>query len=71
MGEKIRDLAKGKILNSDFELELNHPTISGQDQQIHLQSDKFRFEMDKKDFIKYSLAVLLAERNLKNIKGIK
>ena len=71
MGEKIKTLSKGKLLNSDFEIELNHPPLSGQDEQIHVQSDKFRFEMDKKDYLKYALAILVAEKNLKNLKRLK
>ena len=71
MGEKIKTISKGKILNNNFEIELNEPTISGQDEQIHIQSDKFRVEMDKKDFVKYSLSILLAEKNLKILKKLK
>ncbi len=71
MGEKINILSKGKLLNTDFEIELNHPPSSGQDQQIHFQSEKYRFEMDKKDYLKYTLSVLVAEKNLKILKNIK
>ena len=71
MGEKIKTLSKGKLLDIDFEIELNHPPSRGQDEQIHIQSDKFRFEMDKKDYLKYALSVLVAEKNLKNLKGFK
>jgi hypothetical protein len=71
MGEKIKILSKGRILNVDFEIELNHPVLNGQDEQIHIQSDKFRIEMDKKDYVKYALSILVAEKNLKKIKGIK
>lgn len=71
MGEKIKILSKGKLLNTYFEIELNHPPSSGQDQQIHIQSEKFRSELDKKDYIKYALSILVAEKNLKNLKGIK
>ncbi len=71
MGEKIKLLSKGKLLNTHFEIELNHPPSSGKDQQIHIQSDKFRFEMDKKDYMKYALSILAAEKNLKNLKGLK
>ena len=71
MGEKIKTLSKGNILNTEFEIELNHPPASGQDQQIHIQSDKFRFEIDKKDYIEYALSILVAEKNLKNLKGLK
>ena len=63
MGEKIRTLSKGKLLNTKFEIELNHPTISGQDEQIHIQSDKFRFEIDKKDYIRYS--IIFCSQNFK------
>ena len=70
MGEKIKTLAKGKILNHKIEIELNHPLQKGQDQQIHIQANNYRFEMDKKEFIKYALSILIAEKNLKNMKGI-
>ena len=71
MGEKIRTLTRGKFLNSNFEIELNHPTTKRGKQQIHLQSDKFRFELDMDNYTKYALLVLLAEKNLKNLKDIK
>jgi len=70
MGEKIKTLSKGKLLNTGFEIELNHPSSSGQDQQIHIQSDKFRFEMDRKDYLNYALSILVAEKNLKTLKKI-
>jgi hypothetical protein len=71
MGEKIKTLASGRILQTEFETELNHPLSIGRDQQIHIQSDSFRFEMDKKDYIKYALTILVADKNLRNLKGIK
>ncbi len=70
MGEKIKILAKGKFLNTDFEVELNHPLTKGSERQIHIQSDKFRIEMDEKDYVKYALSILVAEKNLKNLKDI-
>ncbi|ACM93703.1 hypothetical protein NAMH_1664 [Nautilia profundicola AmH] len=70
MGEKIKTLSKGKILAKEFEIELNHPPRAGLDEQIHIQSEKFRFEIYKKDYLKYALSVLTAEKNLKNLKGI-
>ena len=71
MGEKIKTLASGKILKTEFEIELNHPLSIGKDQQIHIQSDKFRFEIDKKDYIRYALTILVADKNLQNLKCIK
>ena len=52
MGEKIKTISKGKILNNNFEIELNEPTISGQDEQIHItESDKFKeFKRDMNNF---------------------
>lgn len=71
MGEKIKILSKGKILNNNFEIELNQAVVINQDQQIHIQSNKFRIEMDKKDFIKYALSILVAVKNLKILKELK
>jgi len=70
MGEKIKILAIGKIQNIDFEIELNHPPSKGFDEQIHIQSKKFRFEIDRKEYLKYALSILVAEKNLKNLKKI-
>jgi hypothetical protein len=71
MGEIIKRLAKGKLLDSNIEIELNHPPAAGQDQQIHIQSEKFRFEMDKKDYLKFATSILVAAKNLKHSKGIE
>lgn len=71
MGEIIKTLAKGKLLESNIEIELNHPPARGQDQQIHIQSDKFRYEMDKKDYLKFATSILVASKNLKQSKGIE
>ena len=71
MGEKLRDLATGKVLGETISIELNHPSFEGEDYQVHIQSNKFRFGLDKNTFIKYSLSILLAEKNLKKLKGLK
>jgi len=71
MGEKIKILAKGRLLGSDIEIELNHPPSQGCDEQIHLQSEKLRLEIDKKDYIQYALTILFAEKNLRRLKKLK
>jgi putative heme iron utilization protein len=71
MGEKIKTLSKGNLVGNEFEIELNHPPISGGDQQIHIQSNKLRFELDKKDYILYALSILEAEKNLKKLKDLE
>lgn len=68
MGEKIKTLSQGELLERNFEIELNHPTVIGREEQIHIQSDKFRFELDKSDYIKLAFSVLVAEKNLKKLK---
>jgi len=70
MGEQIKILAKGIILDTPIEIELNHALAKTGDQQIHIQSDNFRFEIDKKDYIKYAMSILVAAKNLKNLKRI-
>jgi hypothetical protein len=71
MGEKIKTLSKGKFLDNNFEIELNHPASIGQGRQIHIQTKKFRLEMDEKDYLKYAFSILLAEMNLKKLKRLK
>jgi hypothetical protein len=71
MGEKIKTISQGRILDTDFEIELNQAPSKFHDQQVHIQSDKIRLEMDKAEFVAYGLSILIAEKNLKNLKGIK
>jgi hypothetical protein len=71
MGEKIMTLSKGVIFKSEYEIELNSPPSINKDRQIHIQSSNFRFEINEKEFIKFALTVLLAEKNLKTLKNIK
>lgn len=71
MGEKIKDLSKGILHNRTLNIELNQSNNSDKDELIHIQSDIYRIEMKKKDYIHYALSILLAEKNLKKIKDIK
>ena len=71
MGEKIKIIATGKLFGSVIEIELNRPPSQGCDEQIHLQSQTMRFEIDKKDFIQYALTILFAEENLRQLKKLK
>ncbi|MBW3020739.1 hypothetical protein KY334_05560 [Candidatus Woesearchaeota archaeon] len=71
MGEKIKTILKGKLFNTNFEIELNHPPFRGLDEQVHIQSDKFRIEIDKNEYLQYAMSVLLARKNLKILKKIE
>ncbi len=70
MGEKIKSLGHFNYKGIDVELELNSPPFIGLPEQIHIQSDTFRLEMSKSDFVKLSMSVLLAAENLKKLKGM-
>lgn len=70
MGEKIKTLGSVDLLNQAFEVELNAPPSIGMNRQIHIQSDKFRFEMDEDEFIQLCTAVNLAAEKLKHAKGL-
>jgi hypothetical protein len=70
MGEKIKTLSSGLIAGQAMEIELNHPVIHGHDQQVHVQTESFRVDLDKKDYLKFALSVLVAEKNLKLLKKI-
>lgn len=70
MGEKIKTLSKAKINNQNIEIELNHPLSKGSSEQIHIQTDRYRLEFSKKDFIQYAFSILAAGKKLKKIKHI-
>ena len=71
MGEKIKSLNSFLHRGTKFEIELNHPPSTGANQQIHIQSENLRFELDKNDFVRFGISILLAAKNLKNIKEIE
>lgn len=70
MGEKIKTLDKGKLHGKIIEIELNHPTSHRGEQQIHIQNNKYRFELNKSEFIRLALTILVAEKNLKKLKNL-
>ena len=71
MGEKIKTLGNLRINNSDFEVELNEPLTINCDRQIHIQNKKTRIEFDEKEFIDFSVTILLAAEKLRKQKNIK
>lgn len=68
MGEKIKDIGKISLGNSDFVVELNHGTREGEKYEIHLQNDKFRLALSEKDFLQMTSAVILAQKQLNIMK---
>lgn len=70
MGEKIRTLARGDILGCDLEIELNKAHSKNMPRDIHIQSKKFRLDMNEREYIKLALTVLKAKGQLVKMKGI-
>ena len=70
MGEKISDIGSFILKRSRITVELNQPSSSGQQRQIHLHSKNFRMELDENEFIELVLAVRLAKEKLKHLKKI-
>jgi len=71
MGEKIKILGQINVQNATFEIELNHPPSSGKPNQIHIQSENFRMELDEQEFIRFACAVRLAKEKLRRLKQIQ
>ena len=70
MGEKIKTLSIKKISGYTYEVELNYSPTNNLDKQVHIQSEKFRIELNEKTYLAYAFSLLKAERNLINIKKI-
>jgi hypothetical protein len=70
MGEKIIDLGFVKMGDTDYSVELNHPS-GGLQKEVHIQSKKSRIEMTESEFIELSTLILLAAEKLQNYKITK
>lgn len=62
MGERIKDLAKMKIGNTDFKIELNAAYYKKDAYDIHLQCDKGRIGLTDKEFIQLATCFLAAKK---------
>lgn len=69
MGEKIKTLAKGKLKNSDLEIELNKADSKGGLRSVHIQNENYRFDMDEIEFYKIATGIISAKRKLLKLKG--
>ena len=70
MGEKIRILSQGKILDKEFVIELNKPNVSHMPRDIHIQSESFRYQLNEREFVHLALTILRAQRHLVFMKGL-
>jgi len=71
MGEKTQDLAEFEVSGKTILVELNHPVFEEGADIIHIQTDTMRFECSYGDFFSLATTILVAEKNLKIIKGLK
>ena len=71
MGEKTRDLAEFNMSGKTVLVELNHPVVEGTPPTVHIQTDTIRFECSLGEFFTLASAILVAEKNLKIIKGLE
>jgi hypothetical protein len=71
MGEKISTLGHVIVSEVEYEVELNHPPSAGLPRQIHIQSERFRIELDEIEFIQTALAFNLAAEKLRRLKKMK
>ncbi len=69
MGEKIKKIAEIQLGGNRFDIELNHSTSTVGEREIHLQNDCFRVAFSEHEFLQLASGILLARRQLQQIKG--
>lgn len=69
MGELIRTVSEIKLGNETFAVELNESTTDSGYKDIHIQNEKFRLSIPENEFMQMAACVLLAQKQLKLIKG--
>ena len=70
MGEKIKDLSKFKIRNTEVAIELNDGYAKDYSQyDIHIQSDAVQFYLSESDFMKLASSVITAKRRFDSLKN--
>lgn len=68
MGEIKDILAQGAFAGGEIKIELNHPVTPNEKEKIHIQTNKFRYELSKQEFRLISSAFLSARGNIQTYK---
>lgn len=63
MGELIKKIGKITVGGREYDIEINRPNKSGEDELIHIQNQYFRYECSKREFCMYASAILRAREN--------
>ena len=71
MGERIRDLSKVKIGNTEFEIELNKAYYENESYDIHLQCDKGRIGLSDRNFLKLAMCFMAAKKQFLQYKEME
>ncbi len=71
MGELIEKIDTIIIGNQSFDIEINAPTDGSNVNEMHIQNDKIRFAISEKQFCKMATGILLARKQLHQIKEIE
>ncbi len=70
MGEVLKILKETKIGDTKILIEQNAPLTRQGARVIHLQNEKFRFEMPESEFLKLAAALAYARNNFDFMKGL-
>ena len=69
MGEMIRKIGAITIANQCFDVELNKSSVGSIEHEIHIQNKKYRLALSERQFCKMTTCILLARKQLHQIKG--
>ena len=64
MGEKIRDLQKVILKNTEIIIELNEGQSEYDGYDIHIETNKLRLALNDNDYMKFAFVVSEAKRKL-------
>jgi hypothetical protein len=71
MGEIIQKITTISIGDSEFDIEINHPSYDGGEREIHIQNKKIRLSVPESDFLQMAACLLLARKQFDRIKGVE
>ncbi len=69
MGEVIRTAGSIDIGSEQFRVELNQSPADPAKREVHIQNDTLRLAVNEEDFCRMAAGVLLARKQLHQIKG--
>ena len=71
MGELIKKINMVSLADQQFDIEINAPTDNSGINEIHIQNDKIILALSEKQFCKIATCILLARKQLHQIKEVE